>query len=136
MICSEIGTKVKKTKRKEQKLVETVIGVISGDRRVNRRYAAELPLSYSVIRNGHVISSGYGQTIDLSSTGTALMTGDALEPGAWIEMAIEWPAGEGVSPLQLLVAGRVVRSDRFSAAIRNELREFRAEREPLAMAAG
>ncbi len=141
MVCSEIRTKERqKRTRKEQILAENRITEISGDRRVDRRYGVELPLEYTVTRNGRVIAKGTGRTIDLSTSGTAFLPATALECGMYVEALIEWPTGGDEHPMQLVVSGSVVRYDGRAAAIRigsrRFLRDARASWTPLVMAAG
>ena len=99
---------------------------ISGDRRSDRRYAISLELRWKLIRRKRVLDSGTGYTLDLSSGGVLFDAGRALPLGFNVELAIVWPVLlHNTSPLQLIVSGRVIRSDYNRVAIQIVQHEFR-----------
>ncbi|MBZ5727274.1 MAG: PilZ domain-containing protein [Acidobacteriia bacterium] len=99
---------------------------ISGDRRNHRRYDMQLQLRWRLIRRRRVLESGLGQTIDLSSGGIRFEPGRRLPVGLNVELSISWPVLlHDVAPLQLMVSGRVVRSDDHGTAFRMVQHEFR-----------
>jgi hypothetical protein len=92
---------------------------IGGDRRQDHRYDIRLNLRWKVLRRRQVIESGTGQTIDLSSGGVMFEAGRALPEGMNVELSIEWPISmESLTPLQLTVSGRIVRTSGRWTAIR------------------
>ena len=122
--------------RNKEVLKETAITTIGGDRRRELRFAAGFPVHYSVIRNGALVGAGIGTSIDLSSNGMAFMADEVLQTGALVQITMEWPCSAANQPLELVVSGRVVRSDSRLTAIgyaRHELRPL--EQSMLAMAA-
>src|SRR5579884_2208889 len=99
---------------------------ISGDRRENRRYELVLELKWKLVRRRKVLESGSGRTLDVSSSGVLFDAGRPLPVGLNVEMSIAWPALlHNVAPMQLVVSGRVVRSDNVRAAIQIVQHEFR-----------
>ena len=63
-------------RRADRKLQEVMITTIGGDRRNHQRFAAGLPLDYTVIGSGGLIARGRADTIDLSSGGVAFAPGE------------------------------------------------------------
>jgi hypothetical protein len=99
---------------------------ISGDRRSDRRYQLQLDLKWKLIRRRRVLDSGTGQTIDLSSGGILFDAGRHLPEGLNVELSINWPVLlHSVAPMQLVVFGRIKRSNGRSAAIQSVQHEFR-----------
>lgn len=80
-----------------------------------------------------------GRTIDLSSGGVLFEGTRQLPVGLNVEMSISWPVLlHNVAPLQLVVSGRIVRSEGHRVAVRVAQHEFRtvslaAERREMAM---
>ncbi len=60
-------------------------------RRSGRRYPIAANLRYLVCGEG-IRDEGYGQTVDLSSSGVLFQADHALPTGVEIEIAIAWPA--------------------------------------------
>src|SRR5215471_19064767 len=84
---------------------------VAGDRRHYRRYGLHLDLKWKLIRRRRVLDTGAGNTIDLSSGGLLFDAGRRLPEGLNVEVAIAWPVLLlNVAPLQLVIAGRIVRS--------------------------
>lgn len=99
---------------------------INGDRRYDRRYGIALELRWRVVRRRKVLESGIGATLDLSSGGVLFDAGRQLPVGVNIELSISWPALlHNVAPMQLLVTGRIVRTQGQRTAIRMTQHEFR-----------
>ena len=107
------------------------LDVIAGYRRLDRRYGIELQLRWKLIRRRRVLDNGQGRTIDLSSGGLLFDAGRALPVGLNVEMSILWPVLlQDVAPLQLLVFGRIVRSENGRTALRMVQHEFRTTGAP------
>lgn len=102
------------------------LDVIAGDRRRDKRYETELDLRWKLIRRRRVLESGEGRTLDLSSGGILFDAGRPLPAGLNVELSIAWPVLlHAVAPLQLMVYGKIVRSDGRRTAVRMVQHEFR-----------
>ena len=99
---------------------------IAGDRRSDRRYPILLNLRWKLIHRKRVLDTGVGSTRDLSSGGILVDTDRPLPKGFDVELAISWPVLlHNVAPMQLVVQGRIVRSESGRIAIRMIQHEFR-----------
>jgi len=100
--------------------------LIAGDRRQDRRYALHLDCRWKLIRRRRVLDSGTGNTVDLSSGGLQFDAGRHLPEGLNVEVSINWPVLlHNVAPLQLVVSGKIVRSQGRMIALRSVQHEFR-----------
>ncbi|MGA2272506.1 MAG: PilZ domain-containing protein [Bryobacteraceae bacterium] len=114
---------------------------IAGDRRRDKRYGLELELRWRLIRRRRVLESGEGRTVDVSSGGILFDAGRPLPAGLDVELSVAWPVMlHNMAQLQLVVHGKIVRSDGRRTAVRMVQHEFRtagtaAERH-LALASG
>jgi hypothetical protein len=105
---------------------------IGEDRRNDKRYGMQLRLRWKLVRRRRVIDSGMGQTIDMSSGGILFDAGSDLPVGLNVELAIAWPMLlREVTPMQLIVTGRILRSGDGRTAIRTVTHEFRTLGVPL-----
>jgi hypothetical protein len=99
---------------------------IGGDRRVDKRYEIQLDVRWKLVRRQRVLESGAGYTVDLSSGGILFEAGRQLPAGFRVELAVSWPIMlRSVSPLQLVVRGKIMRSQDGRTAIRMQQHEFR-----------
>jgi hypothetical protein len=99
---------------------------IGGERRTDRRYDINLNVRWKLIRRRRVLDSGTGKTVDVSSGGLLIETDRELPSGLNIELSIAWPVLlHNVAPLQLVVAGRVVRAAGQRVGVRMVQHEFR-----------
>ena len=99
---------------------------IAGDRRTDRRYDIHLDLRWKLIRRRRILETGTGATIDFSSGGILFETERALPVGLNVELSVAWPVLlHNVAQLQLVVSGRIVRSQGGRAAIQMTAHEFR-----------
>jgi hypothetical protein len=96
-----------------------------GERRASRRYAMCLDVRYKVTRGRHVVDTGAGRTLDMSSEGILFSTNQMVMRGAAAELWIDWPVPLNGNPLRLVVHGRVVRCEGQNAAVRIARHEFR-----------
>jgi len=96
------------------------------ERRKRNRFVLSLPIRYQPFGSGAGEPCGVGRLLDISSRGLAF-SGDAeLAPGRRVQAWIAWPVKLGDScPLQLYVAGTVVRSERGVLAMLLQEYEFR-----------
>ena len=99
---------------------------IAGDRRQDRRYQLQLELKWKLIRRRRVLDTGVGHTIDVSSGGILFDAGRKLPEGLNVELSLTWPVLlHNVAPMQLVVAGRIKRSNGRLVAIQTVQHEFR-----------
>jgi hypothetical protein len=99
---------------------------IAGDRRLDRRYRIQLDLRWKLIRRRKVRDIGVGHTLDLSSGGILFDANRPLPSGMNVELSISWPVLlHNIAPMQLIVAGRIVRSSGTMIAIQMVQHEFR-----------
>ena len=101
---------------------------------IDRRGAARFPLvrdvRYKIRSRRSVEETGFGSTINMSSSGILFGTDRPLRPGIRLEVSVSWPAElNGTVPLQLVARGRVARSTTAVAAIEIQQREFRTQRQ-------
>jgi len=103
-----------------------VKGKVGGDRRANRRYEISLELRWKVVWRRQIVDTGSGRTLDLSSGGVMFESTRPLPSVGKIELSITWPARlQNVTQLQLIVCGRMVRSDGFRTAMRVAQHQFK-----------
>jgi hypothetical protein len=107
------------------------------ERRKTSRFPVREEVRYRVLQSKAVQLSGAGRTLDISSGGILFTTTEELAPGRVVELAVNWPARlDGTCLLQLVATGHVVRSNRFTSAVRIERYEFRTRSTaPLAVSA-
>ena len=99
---------------------------IAGERRGHRRYGIQLELKWNLLRRRQILETGAGRTFDLSSSGIIFYAGRTLPEGLNVELSIAWPVLlNNVAPMQLTVAGRIVRSEDCMIAIEMLQHEFR-----------
>jgi hypothetical protein len=99
---------------------------IGGDRRSDRRYGLRLELRWKLIRRRRILEAGTGETVDFSSGGVLFETARPMPVGLNVELAVAWPVLlHNVAQLQLVVGGRIVRSDGYRTAIQMTQHEFR-----------
>lgn len=116
---------------KEGVLKDEGVTEIGGDRRLRRRYDLDLQLQYRVLRRNQFGPAGTGKTINLSGDGIALDIGEVLLPGSPIELTISWPVLlNSACALNLVVTGRVARSDAALTAVCMDRYEFRTQSTP------
>ena len=99
---------------------------IAGDRRADKRYEIRLDLRWKLVRRRRVLETGAGYTVDLSSGGILFEAGRQLPVGFHLELWVSWPIMlHSVSPLQLFVRGKIVRSQDGRTAVRMQQHELR-----------
>jgi len=99
---------------------------IAGDRRRDRRYQLQLDLKWKLIRRRRVLDTGTGHTVDLSSGGILFDAGRHLPEGLNVELSVSWPVLlHNVAPMQLVIAGRIRRSNGRLVAVESVQHEFR-----------
>jgi hypothetical protein len=102
------------------------VEMIAGDRRGDKRYEIRLDMRWRLVRRRRVLETGAGRTLDFSSGGILFEAGRQLPVGLNVELSISWPVLlHNVAPLQLVVSGRIVRTEGNRTAIRMAQHEFR-----------
>jgi hypothetical protein len=101
----------------------------SPERRASTRFPLTLQVRYVVLGRRAPAETGTGRTIDLSSSGLSFTAERPLPAGHKIDVSIDWPVllGGGVQ-LQLIMSGKVVRSNGSATALQIERHEFRTRR--------
>ena len=95
------------------------------NRRRYTRYRFKTDLTYKSLRNGSVLFSGQGSTVDMSAGGILLRLDRVPDPGARVELSLAWPGLLYGSPqVRLMVVGRVLRAEGVCAAVRIVQHEF------------
>src|SRR6516165_8375865 len=93
------------------------------ERRRNQRFPLSLSVEYEV--GDH---RGRGASTDISSGGLLFMGDRMLPPGSRVRLSVTWPCSlHGTVPLQLVVEGRVLRSDTRGVAVQILRHEFRTK---------
>lgn len=105
---------------------------IAGDRRSDRRYDLRLNLRWKLIRRRRILEIGTGSTVDFSSGGVLFEAERPMPIGLNVELSIAWPVLlHNVAQLQLVVSGRIVRSEGRRTAIQMTQHEFRTAGTPI-----
>jgi hypothetical protein len=100
--------------------------VLVNERRAKKRFPIDRPLKYRFLYGTALGQIANGQALEASSSGIWIQTGQELKVGDPLEVLIDWPAQlNGVTPLQLVTAGCVVRVEGTRAAVSVERYEFR-----------
>ena len=97
------------------------------DRRNFNRVPIERDVRYKVLGGRKSeLRTGLGRMLDMSSGGVQFTTESALPQGERVELAVNWPARlNDVTPLKLVILGRVVRTEATQAAVSIEQYEFK-----------
>jgi hypothetical protein len=106
---------------------------LSKERRRKHRFPMEREMRFKVLDGDRIVTTGVGNTIDISSGGVAFeITGRvavALTPGTLMELSISWPILlDATCMVQLVVFGQVVRTRKHVLACNIERYEFRTQR--------
>lgn len=99
------------------------------ERRGKSRFAIRREVRFKILEQEQVLSTGSGQTVDLSSHGVAFETAAKLSVGELLELSISWPVLlDETCLMQLVVFGHVVRTRRNTVACTIDRYEFRTQR--------
>ncbi len=104
--------------------------MIPDEKHPDRRHASRFPitrdLTYRVLTRRDGALPGDGMTINMSSSGVLFGTSYPPRAGTRLEVSINWPAQlNGTCPLNLVMRGRVARSEPGRAALEVLQHEFR-----------
>jgi hypothetical protein len=95
------------------------------ERRVKSRYPVELNVRYQIL-GASGPTAGVGQTVNMSSSGMLLACASDVAEGTRIKVFVEWPSLlNGITPLQLITVGTVVRSTPIGVSVVFESYQFR-----------
>ena len=95
------------------------------ERREKSRYPIELNVRYQTLGAAGPVA-GVGQTVNMSSSGMLMSCTKSIPEGTRLKIFIEWPSLlNGVTPLQLITVGTVVRCSRIGLSIVFESYQFR-----------
>jgi hypothetical protein len=104
---------------------------ISGNRRTQQRFSVSLPVTYRA--DG---ISREGRVSDLSRHGIGFLTSGTLRIGADINFEIDLPLERNGGPVQLILRGKIVRSEFGFAAARISRRAFQTVQARRVLVAG
>jgi hypothetical protein len=95
------------------------------ERRTKSRYPLQLNVRYQTMGMAGSVA-GVGQTVNVSSSGVLITSGNNLREGVRMKAVIEWPSLlNGTTPLQLIIIGIVVRRQSSGFAIAYDGYQFR-----------
>jgi len=96
------------------------------ERRGASRFPIRQQVHYQVLRRRGIRESGWGQTINISSSGVLFTTTHRLPPRVVVELDIDWPAKlDNRLSMKLVARGCVVHSGPDYSAIEIDKHEFR-----------
>lgn len=97
--------------------LEAMVQPVSIERRERIRFPLGLRVRYRTLGRNCPFT-GIGVVVNISSCGVLVATLHEISAGTGMELTIEWPALlDGQVPLQLVTAGRVVRSQPSGFAV-------------------
>jgi hypothetical protein len=97
---------------------------MSTERRIKARYPLEMAVHYRTLSSKPI--SGAGRTVNVSSNGVLIAAEHDLEEGARLRLTMEWPTLlDGITPLQLVTTGKVVRHKDAKIAVAFDWYQFR-----------
>jgi hypothetical protein len=110
---------------RESHIAEAHSHVLPVERRLKTRFPLQLQMRYRTVgRTPHV--AGDGLAVNMSSGGALVVSEHEIRGGDRVEISIEWPSLlDGRIRLQLVTAGKVVRSTGVSFALSFERYQFR-----------
>ena len=96
------------------------------ERRASQRFLIECKAEYRVISRGVADVSGWGQTVNVSSSGILLTVEHVLSVGWRMEVSVDWPVRlDDKIPLKWVLKGQVVRSATREVALSIKRYQFR-----------
>jgi len=101
---------------------------LQSDRRQSDRFPIVRELRYRILNKRSVTESGSGNTVNMSSSGVLFAAERVMSPGCRLELSINWPVNlNDKCALRFVARGRVVRTERGTAAIEILEHEFRTQ---------
>jgi len=99
-------------------------GQSNTDRRAAIRFPIEREVTYRLLFYSGAKKEGTGTSVNISSNGILFTADQHLPPGTNIEVTVLLDDNR---PLLLVAVGRVIRSEKRTAAVQIERHEFRTE---------
>ncbi len=107
------------------------------ERRNKVRFPMQREVRYKVLEHQAIVASGHGETLNMSSTGLAFRTDQAIKAGSFIEVSISWPVLlDANCPMRLVVFGRLLRSEHGIYVCTVNKYEFRTQARTLHAVSG
>jgi hypothetical protein len=107
------------------KRIPTHNDAYTDDRRVSDRLPLIRDVRYKVLGKKSKAVIGSGKTLNMSGNGVLFTTKSALPQGASVELSVSWPARVNGIPMELILLGRLVRTEEKQAAISITRYDFR-----------
>ena len=100
------------------------------DRRGSERFSVEREIYYRVVTNTRGMEvSGYGRTVNISSSGVMFTTEQLLPSRCRIQLEIDWPAKlDNKCALKFVAEGHLLRSEAGFAVLEIQRYELRTKR--------
>jgi hypothetical protein len=109
-------------------LMHTNTSEIADERRLKFRFPLQRELRYKLVKDGAVLQSGLGETINIGSGGVSFTADRDVAVGSFVQLSISWPVLLDRScPMRLIVFGRILRSSMGSCACSLDKYEFRTQ---------
>lgn len=98
----------------------------------HRRFPICVDLQYWLLDEGRIVKTGFGRTVNLSSSGVLFEADEALPSGRAINLALAWPVRlDNKVGLKLRIIGRTVRKEYNCTAVQILHHAFRTRRLPV-----
>lgn len=98
---------------------------VTEDRRASDRLPIIRHVRYKVLGEDNQTVSGSGKTVNISGSGVLFTTKTTLPDDVSIELVVSWPARLNGVAMELVLLGRLVRSEETQAAISISRYDFR-----------
>lgn len=110
-------------------LPESKVAPVASERRSKPRFPLRLSVRYRTVSDGPTLL-GAGRTLNMSSCGLLVASGDAnVRTGSRLQLTVDWPfLLHGVTPLQLIVSGRVTRHQDEEFAVKVDEYQFKTRK--------
>jgi len=101
---------------------------VPDERRGKFRFPLQREVRYKLVKDGTVLQSGTGETINIGSGGVSFTVERDVAVGSFVQLSVSWPVLLDKScPMRLIIFGRVLRSDHGSCACTIDKYEFRTQ---------
>jgi len=106
-------------------------------RREALRFPIRQDIGYQCVKGSRIWATGFGETIEISSSEIRFTTQQLLKLGQKARLAMNWPALlNNVCKMKLEIYGWIVHSEANEAVVKIERYEFRTRGEQLAETGG
>lgn len=98
----------------------------------HRRFPICVDLQYWLLTEDKIVKTGFGRTVNLSSSGVLFEADEPLPPGMAINLSLVWPVRlDNRVGLKLKIVGRTVRKEYNCTAVQIFHHAFRTRRLPV-----